>query len=218
MHFLSHYYTENTDNNPLFVAALGIPDLTPSFSKVYNSVIKNMPLPQHPTMLAVHNGILRHYAGDKKFHNSPMVMQQMEEVTQSFIDEKLDRQRLRLSVIAHIAVEMLIDRQIVLSHIDVCNKYYQLVDKASEDDLIAYFNRYMPKAELQLFLAKFHFFKTARYIYQFDDLKKMVEGLSRIYKGATKVEFTGREKEQFLTAFRNIDPIIRYRWQEILNT
>lgn len=217
MHFLSHYYTEIPNNNPLFVVALTIPDFTPGFSRIYNSQLKNAPLPDDEKMRAIHNGILRHYEGDKKFHNSDLFMQHCTQAIQSMVDAGLSRQKLRLSVLAHVAVEMLIDRHIILAHPDVCNDFYSCIDNAGEDDLIAFFNLHNLGDQKSSFLAKFHFFKQRRFLYLFNELENIVMGLDRIYGGVTGTQFTVAEKSQFLVAIHNIDGIIRYRWQEILN-
>ena len=50
MHFLAHYYTELPANNPLFVAALAIPDLTPHFTKIYNSLIVKHGVPEEENL------------------------------------------------------------------------------------------------------------------------------------------------------------------------
>src|SRR5579862_5683758 len=114
MHFLSHYYTEKPRNHPLFVTALLIPDLASNFSKAYNSVIKNSVLPPEGNQREIHEGIAAHYRADKQFHASEPFLEQVEAMKQSFLKEGLSQKTLRLSVIAHVAVEMMIDRQIIV--------------------------------------------------------------------------------------------------------
>jgi hypothetical protein len=217
MHFLSHYYTEIPDNSPLFVAGLIIPDLAPHFSKAYNQRIKQAALPNNLAIKAVQLGVLRHFEGDKKFHNSGLFNEHITLCVDCFVKVGLDRTRLRLSALAHIAVEMLIDRQIVVSHEDVCNDFYRHIDNATEDDLIAFFNYHSLEEQKSGFLPRFRFFKQRRFLYLFKELQNVVVGLDRVYGSVTHTEFTGREREQFLAAFRNMDAIIRYSWQEILN-
>jgi hypothetical protein len=115
-----------------------------------------------------------------------------------------------------LAVEMLIDRQIVLQHRDVCNEYYRLLDNADETALFSYFNRYGLESEKMVFLERFRFFKQKRYVFLLNELENIVVGLNRIYSSVTGTGFTETENEQFLTALGNIDGVIRYSWQEIL--
>ena len=123
MHFLSHYYYELPAKDPLFVAGLGIPDLTPGFSRAYNSIIRNSVLNNGYDVQQVQKGIMSHYEADKAFHNSTVFKTLMEQTIQSFLNEGLNRERLRLSVIAHVAVELMIDRQILLEKLKFNQKF-----------------------------------------------------------------------------------------------
>lgn len=84
MHFLAHYYTELPANNPLFVAALAIPDLTPRFTKIYNSLIVKHPLPEDENLKQIQNGVVQHFGADKRFHNSSLFLEHVSRAIQSF--------------------------------------------------------------------------------------------------------------------------------------
>ncbi len=216
MHFLAHYYTELPANNPLFVAALAIPDLTPHFTKIYNSfIVKHVP-PEDENLKQIHIGIVQHFGADKRFHNSPLFLQHVSMATQWFLQVGLNRERLRLSVIAHLAVEMIIDRQIILGEEKICTQHYTLLENADETILTSYFNFFSLNNEKKFFLRSFQFYKERRFLFLFKELENIVFGLNKIYGSVTKTELTETEKRKFLTALRNIDNDIRYSWQEIL--
>lgn len=217
MHFLSHYYTELPVENPLHISALAIPDLTPHFSKTYNSVIKKAALPHDENLLQIHKGILSHYEADKRFHASPLFTQLTNVVLQTFIENNLDRNRLRLSVIAHLAVEMLIDRHLILENETLCDNFYKAIGHAEEKMLETYFNHFGLIKEKNSFLPNFQFFKERQFLYQFKNMERIVFGLSKIYGAVAKTEFTDEEKSRFIAALHNIDEAIRYSWQETLN-
>lgn len=217
MHFLSHYYTEPEKNSPLFAAGLIIPDLTPGFSKIYNSVVSKMEEPLPPPLQDVHRGILRHYAGDKWFHASEAFHRSENRAMHFFIEAGLDRSRLRLSVIAHLAVEMLIDRQLVLEQPEICFEFYALVEKADEKQIENYFNTLQQPLAKQHFFHTFNFFKQKRFLLLFTELENVLFGLNKVYSLATKTVFTEEENQKFKLALHNIDLEMRYSWQEILN-
>jgi hypothetical protein len=216
MHFLSHYYTELPNDNPLFITALTIPDLTPRFSKIYNSVIRKAAVPEDENLLHIHQGLLTHYEADKNFHNSDAFVQHSRLALQSFIREGLSRERLRLSVIAHLAVEMLIDRQIILEDEALCKQFYSAVVQADEQVLETYFHHFALNDDKRRFFANFQFFKHRQFLYLFKEPEKIVFGLNRMYSSVTGVEFTADEQQRFLAAIHNIDTRMRYSWQEIL--
>lgn len=216
MHFLSHYYTEQPTDSPLFVAGLGVPDLTPSFTRIYNSKIRKLSEPVDADLKEIQRGITRHYAGDKWFHGSALFNKQVSLICEAFIREGISRSRLRLSVIAHLAIEMMVDRQIVMHRRSVCEAYYSLIMQADEEVLGRYFDQLGLVAEKSIFMAKFGFFKERKFLFLFGDLERMVFGLGRVYASATGVEFTEEEKEKFLTVLYNIDGEMRYSWQQLL--
>ena len=217
MHFLSHYYTELPNNDPYFVTALIIPDLASHFSRAYNSVIKNSVLPLEGNLRQINNGITSHYKGDKRFHNSEPFLQHIELMKQSFLSEGLSRNILRLSVIAHVAVEMMIDRQIILENEAVCNDFYDLLNRADEDILANFFTVNNLVDYGNNFLPKFKVFKERRYLMMFKEIEPIVYGLNRIYCSVTSTEFSEAEKGKFHAALHNIDGTIRYSWKLLLN-
>lgn len=217
MHFLSHYYYELPAKNPLFVAGLSIPDLTPGFSRAYNSVIKNSVLNKGYDVQQVHDGIISHYEGDKRFHNSDAFNRLVSLTTGSFLTAGLSRERLRLSIIAHVAVEIMIDRQILIENEQLCVDYYKQIDVASETVIADYFDVLCLGEQKRDFLFKFQLFKQRRFLFLFNDPGNIVSALGRIYQNVTTIVFTDDEKRNFLSALNNIDPVIRYSWKEILN-
>ncbi len=170
-----------------------------------------------PEWAEIHKGILAHYAADKQFHNSERFLQQVSKLTQEFMQQGLDRSRLRLSVIAHVAVELMLDRQIYFHLPDICNRYYSVVELADEEVLGSYFDRMGLAVEKQDFISKFQFYKEKRFLERFNELENIVFGLGRIYSLVTKASFTPTENKQLLAALSNIDEDMRYRWQDFLN-
>ena len=216
MHFLSHYYTELPNENPLLVAALSIPDLTRGFTRVYNSNLKKQLPPEQEGLKKIHEGIVQHYAGDFWFHKSPLFKEHISLAMEQFLKQKLSREKLRLSVIAHLAVELMLDRQIVLANEELCNRYYMLIEHADEKLIRQYFALHSLPIAGEDFLSKFHFWKQRRVLFLFKELENIVVGLDRVYGSVTKTAFTEEEKRKFLSALHNIDSVMRYSWQEIL--
>lgn len=217
MHFLAHYYTELPANNPLFVAGLSIPDLTPHFIRAYHRHMGRQSKQLNTDQWQLHQGVLRHLEGDKRFHSSALFTEHVRLTKASFLETGLTTQRLRLSVLAHLAVEMLIDRHIFLSYPNICATYYALLEKAEESVISSYFDLFLLENEKQIFLSSFRFYKQRKFLLLFGELENIVVGLDKVYGSVTKTEFTPQEKVKFLNALNNIDGILRYNWQKILN-
>lgn len=216
MHFLSHFYVEQTEQNPLVLAGLIMPDLTPGFSKLYNSILTKKAAPENKALLALHSGILKHYQADKWFHQSTLFTTPVSRAIGHFMEAGLNRERFRLSVLAHVAVEMIIDRHILLDEQELCQLFYRQIVQADEGIMADYFQYYKLDVAKQKFFYNFQFFKEKKFLYQFNDLSHLVFGLNRIYGSVTHTEFTKPEKAMLLSALHNIDTELRYSWQEIL--
>jgi hypothetical protein len=215
MHYLSHYYVELPNDNPLFVAALAIPDLCSGFSRLYNSIIKKCVLELNE-LEPIQEGIEAHYTGDKRFHSSILFADYQRLLINEFMSQGLNRERLRLSVLAHIGIELLIDRQIVIQQPEICANYYSLIHKADLVMLSRYFDILLPESAKTNFFARFNFFKQRQFISLFGELHYLVYGLNRTYQMVTGIEFTEDEKKQMQRALSNIDAQMRYSWKEVL--
>lgn len=217
MNFLSHYFVEGQPEEPLFASALLVPDLVSGFTKVYNQHIRKNTMPLPVALQWVNEGIVHHYVADRKFHNSRYFTHACQVALQEMLQAGLNRNQLRLSVLAHLAVELLLDRALLLQQPESCDRLYAVVEKADEELLQAYFNWHGLEHKNTVFLDRFRFFKHRKYIYLFSELKNLVLGMERIYKQATGVAFTDDENKRMEVALYNIDGYIRYNWQQILN-
>ncbi len=217
MHYLAHFYVDQQETDPLFIAGLGLPDWINGFSKIYNQKLKNSSLSDSSDTFALHTGIRRHYEGDNLFHNHPIFVQLQSELLQSFVSVGLSRTEWRLSLLAHVGVELMIDRQIVNAEPKLLEVYYQKLNDVDPEVLKKYFKYHNVNVEQQDFLVKFHFFKTRKYLTLFNDINNIVIGLDKMYDQVLNKSFEKKEKEQIGLALHNMDDDIRYRWQELLN-
>lgn len=216
MNFLSHYFHELPESNALFVSGLAIPDLTGHFSRIYNSQIKNSAEPTDELLKQIHRGILAHYTADKKFHSSPAFEFQIRSMLQKFSEAGLTRKQLRLSVIAHIAVELMLDRQIIVQEKSIAEDYYRIICSGNEKMLANYFALHSIEHSGKIFLERFAFFKQRQFLFLFSELENIVFALNRIYGSVAKTEFSDSESAKFLSALNNIDVDLRYTWRKIL--
>ena len=70
MHFLSHYYVDRGYDNPYHVLGALLPDISPHFTRTYNSVIRRHEWDLDGDAGEIHKGVLRHYYVDAQFHSS----------------------------------------------------------------------------------------------------------------------------------------------------
>ncbi|MCS6935528.1 MAG: hypothetical protein NZM35_10330 [Chitinophagales bacterium] len=217
MFFVSHYLYEGAPASPYVAAGLTIPDLKRGFTRIYHRHIHNTVTPAGELLSALHEGIQRHYAADRQFHSSVWFNQQCHDFLHMMEHEGLNRRRLRLSVLAHLGVELLLEAMLVRYQTSVVDKYYDLLNCIETSVLSKYFERMGIPDTGQKILTNFISFKQRRYIYLLSENKQVVSAMVNIYVPVTGVAITEEETLHLLTAVNNINGQIRYTWRKVFN-
>ncbi len=210
MHFLAHLYAQREASSPEFAFGLMLPDLVSGFTKVYNRVLSKSPSDDE-----LHKGIQHHFTDDKLFHSIPMFEQLNHQLTHQLVSAGLNRSEIRLSVIAHLLVEMLLDRWLVEQHPDLPNRFYKNLEQLNVQSVHLYFNSMNLEHEKNLSLERRQWFLEHQFLYQLYNSEQMTMGVGRIYARLTGRLITKNEQ------FRIIDSINSFYaqpidWQAIL--
>lgn len=216
MHFLSHYYVDRHTADPYRIVGALLPDISPGFTRTYNAVIRknDWTLDHEPAL--IHAGVLRHYDVDRQFHGSPVFSDAVTYALSALIDSGLDRDRYRLSFIAHIAIELLLDRLLIGHNGSLVTEYYHLLESVERDKLGVYLNRIMPESQLKRTLQAFDRFMEIKFLQYFDRTDGAAEGLVRTTRMIIGVDFTAEDRAKLLGALHNIEGEMRYRWHKLL--
>lgn len=216
MHFLSHYYVDRHSADPYRVVGALLPDISPGFTRTYNAVIrKNDWALKHESAL-IHQGVLRHYEVDMQFHGSPVFEEAVALALKVLLASGLDRDRYRLSFIAHIAIELVLDRLLIGEYPGLVKVYYDLLESIESDKLGVYLNHIMPDSQGQRTLQAFDRFMEIKFLQYFDRTDGAAEGIVRTTKRAIGVDFTEEDRAKLLGALHNIEGEMRYRWHKLL--
>jgi len=210
MHFLAHLHAQREVSSPEFAFGLMLPDLVPGFTKVYNRILSKA---QNDSEL--HKGIQNHFKDDKLFHANASFEGLNHQLTHQLVESGLNRAELRLSVIAHLLVEMLFDRWLVEQHPDLPNRFYKNLEQLNVQSVHLYFDSMSLTHEKNLCLERRQWFLEHQFLYQLHNSEQMTMGVSRIYERSTGRLITKNEQ------FRIIDTINSFYaqptdWQAIL--
>lgn len=216
MHFLSHYYVDRHEPDPYRIVGALLPDISPGFTRTYNAVIRKNEWTMTGTTARIHAGVLRHYDVDKQFHGSTSFEEAVAHGLGALIDSGLNRDRYRLSFVAHIAVELMLDRQLIAADAGLVNVYYDLLESVERDKLGVYLNCIMPDSQVARTLLAFDRFMEIRFLQYFDRTDGAAEGIVRTTKRAIGVDFTDEDRAKLLGALHNIEGEMRYRWHKLL--
>lgn len=138
MNFLSHYFIDSDNPSAYFKFGLIMPDLT----KGFNQLMRKKVASYHPELeehSAISQGITKHQLTDKIFHSLPEF-----ELLQANLKSELKSLQLLESLprswfLAHIAVEMMIDRTLLKLYPHLCVEFYETLATVSQPVVEKYF-------------------------------------------------------------------------------
>jgi hypothetical protein len=138
MNFLSHYFIDCDNPSAYFKFGLIMPDLT----KGFNQLMRKKVASYHPELgehFAISQGISKHQLTDKIFHSLPEF-----ELLQANLKSELKSLQLlealpRSWFLAHIAVEMMIDRTLLKLYPHLCVEFYETLAIVSQPAVEKYF-------------------------------------------------------------------------------
>ncbi len=128
MNFLSHYYIDRTYEDSLFFLGVSTPDLASLFRR--DCRIRPHMLPpapsreEDPLMHSFHQGVSRHFEADALFHSCDFFFKETHDISQRIRETIPDSGKSRPSFIAHIALELILDRILISHHADLIPNYY----------------------------------------------------------------------------------------------
>jgi len=217
MHFLSHYYVDRNNYNPLFVSGALLPDIAPHFTRTYNSKIRNREWNLDEPEASVHRGVLRHYELDAVFHSSLVFKESCSYASICLEQAGLNREKYRFWFLGHIVTEVLLDRQLILLEPDLVKEYYDVLSSVDINKLDAYLNFISPEEEKSKILTNFIKFLDVRFLRYLEQMDGAAEGIVRTVLRAIGVSFTDEDKKRLIAALHNIENDMRYRSKNLLD-
>lgn len=177
MNFLAHYYC--LDNYFSAYRAFGnlMPDLFPNFTRFYNQSLRKNESNLDENSVEILEGVKLHLATDEIFHKHDLFLNNFEYTKQELLGfEKLEKSY----DVAHLLVELLIDRQLILQNNTIAKSFYahlKLVEKNSVFDFLKKTNNLRTNT---IFFNNFNSFVENEYIYKLIDLNNVPIALHKI--------------------------------------
>jgi hypothetical protein len=197
LNFLSHYYLDRDNPSTYFKLGLLLPDLIKGFNQ---RMRKNVSAchPRSEEHIAISQGIAKHHLADKIFHSLPA----FELLQANFKSELKSLQLLealpRSWFLAHIAVEMMIDRQLLKLYPHLCVEYYNALATVSQPLVEKYFTEMGCNPLYSDFFGNFKVFTERRFLQYYHSDDHFTEALLGAWYRATgnKVDAEVRRRTQ----------------------
>lgn len=193
MNFLSHFYIDQDDEDSHFVLGLILPDLCRIFNKKWRVTNSKAEL-NSDSCQSIHRGIQRHLVGDQYFHDSKLFLTSMESIKQSLLSQGFMQGHKYQHFVAHVMVELILDRVIVKKHPGVPKKFYEHLSNVIDNELIVNLNSFNFVYDGKEFLSFFQNFVKHRYIFEYQYNERMIYALNRIYSRLVKQDFSPKDR------------------------
>ncbi|MCO4292417.1 hypothetical protein NF867_06030 [Solitalea sp. MAHUQ-68] len=205
MNFLSHYYFDKDSINAHFVLGLVLPDLTKNFNKTWNIHPQKFieQLSANAQLMEIYDGWQKHLLVDKLFHSSAFFKQETDKLKQ-FITPLLSGTLVRPFILAHIALELMLDSLLIENKKVDIQQFYTHLRDINQHTLVEYL-RINAINQPESFLNFYNKFIENAYLYSYTDYSKLVYALNRIcYSvwGTNFSEETKTELEQVLLQYK----------------
>lgn len=188
MNFLSHFYFHQTKND-YFNLGLILPDLVKTFCQKH----------LHSELFAVgeneinlSKGVKTHLKVDQIYHNSEVFIESNHLVSQLFSDAKWPRKWF----LNHILIEICLDRALMELNENLCKAFYSSLENIEIQQITDFLKRQGIK-DLNQFDEKMKNFVKFQFIFDYQDNKKIINALNRVYK-KVGIEYTLENEDETL--------------------
>jgi len=200
VNYFSHFLIDYKHELPYYNSALILPDITKKWLKSFNH-----PLPiTNPLHQQLLQGCLQHYKSDKQFHSSAFFDKYFLLINTEFKKEIFSESLNRKWFIAHIALELLIDRVFARYFSEKLDLFYSNLNKIDTQILLEFLTNY-GLINPNEFLTFFNHFRSIQYIYYYTDNNRFIYSLSKVMTRVGIKEIGKKDAEKLLTIILHIE-------------
>lgn len=200
MNFLSHYFIHRQHANPYFTLGKILPDMLRQFGPT--NKLRNAANPVSPSrdMEWLEKGVHVHLETDRLFHRSPFFDAKSNRIKHLLRQEHIFR-KFRYFY-AHLLLELIIDRLLIINHRKAANLFYHHLDTVQKATISAYFRYKGLSINEGKFFQHLKRFTDSQYLYNYLQNEGLVFALERTAHLAGLPLFEKSDKSKLIN---NID-------------
>ncbi|WP_028298928.1 ACP phosphodiesterase [Olivibacter sitiensis] len=217
MNFLSHFYFESKNSDPEHVLGAVLPDLlkiTHKNTHIFpekHSVLFQEPEPSR----AILQGWIRHIEVDKLFHSSFFFKQKTHEL-KGYISPAIKNTAIRPFFLAHIALELLLDRLLMINNWVHERDFYLALKSCSRDHIDLFLVQAGIEDRTPFFLF-FDNFLQESYLGSYRRMESVTYALNQICKRIWPDTLTKEEEILLTKALRTYEVDLKQNYKAIFN-
>lgn len=184
MNFLSHYYLDKDHPSAYFKFGAVLPDLLKGYNQILRKGVANY-APTLPEHIALKQGAAQHHLVDNLFHILPVFDMLQAELKQELKHLDLLDTLPRYWFLVHIAVEMLIDRNLLKLYPHLYVEFYDSLAVVSQPIVEKYFAQTGGETISRDFFGNFKVFTERRFLQYYPSDEQFTETLLMAWYRAT---------------------------------
>lgn len=192
MNFLSHYYTLKKSENAYVVLGSILPDLVTDFSKIYNQSIEEQFYPKEFFLKQMLEGVQLHIKADDLFHNSKK-FSELENVAKELLKKEFGTTLKRKYVIAHVLVELVIDKYLILKEEALLDQFYNTLKEIKTKKANLFFESLYIEEDSSNFLRNFSYFLKNKFLFVLKENEGIIFTLNKVFAKKLNYEFLKEE-------------------------
>lgn len=177
MNYLSHFFIDHNPGKHYHNTGLILPDVCKKWIKNFHQ--PPLPHPLSHELSQLHQGTVKHYIADKKFHASNFFNSHVSAFTQAVNQAGLSERVQRKWFIAHIAFELMLDRMLVNYYPEKVDAFYESL-LFIEKKVLKQFLLHYGMSDAEEFFKFYSHFTAVQYIYYYPNNNKFIYSLNRI--------------------------------------
>jgi hypothetical protein len=202
LNYLSHYFIDNKQDNNYFNSALFLPDFARNVARGFDSEVHGLTLPEIQLQL----GCKAHLKADKLFHPSAFFKKYSDIINHELQQFEPLAHINRKWFLAHILMEMMIDRLLVKFFPTVCHSFYHDLNQIDTKILHQFVLRFSNKS-IEPFIKQFDHFCEVRYLFGYAVDDSFVYSVARVFKYGSGIEMTMSDKLFLKKLVNNLEQI-----------
>lgn len=201
MNFLAHYYCLSEDANENVVFGNLLPDIMPGFTSFYNNLQKQKSNTFFNYEQQIHYGIRAHLKTDELFHEHPLFLDYYN-IGREFLLQKFPHKK--SYILAHIMVELLIDRQILHAEKETALLFYSNLERVEKSEVASFLKNGREDDVITRFLINFNGFLQNKYAYMLADMQNIPVALDKILSSRLGMSVV-QQRSEILEVAENIE-------------
>ncbi|MEM6631205.1 MAG: hypothetical protein AAF694_16100 [Bacteroidota bacterium] len=201
MNFISHYFLDRDKTSSFFFVGVSTPDLISNFDSRIRLKESKLPLivenDASEMELRFYQGVLRHFDVDKRFHSSQFFRQETRYLSstlkRTFPDDSVNRG----FFVAHILLELILDRVLIRRHNELLFSFYKHFDKTEIDELVA-LTEWVSQKKLPGYGEFLEKFAEKQFLYRYVDMRYLLRVIRKILNKVGINQHDYIRKPQFL--------------------